>query len=258
MALVLHRHALTKPSDLAQAKNGYLLGEMLEPTAGGDVLHHLAARAFNAMHAKAARMDIDLKLTDGYRPYATQESIFLARYKTLWRPFTDTKHWQGKTWWRWSGATAAVPGTSNHGWGLAVDLNTVGLGSLSTPGTKLRWLDEYANDYGFTWELLPSEPWHLRYYVGDQLPVAVLQHELAVGRFPDPIPPIEDDDMYFVKVPTLAGFDIYQVYRHEATGFLVRRLVPGVEWAVLEPRYGPLLTTVDWAHVSQLVEAPGI
>ena len=38
-----------------------------------------------------------------------------------------------------------------------------------------------------------SEPWHLRYCTGDQLPPAVLAYEAATN--PTPQPPTEEDDM---------------------------------------------------------------
>lgn len=258
---------LRKPVDLTGAKNGYLLGEWLEPAyPDGDVLHHLAARAYQAMYAKARGMGIDLAITDGYRPYATQERLFRERYLDHYNPLrtsTSRKFWQDRWWYkRWGVATAAVPGTSNHGWGLAVDIHTAGLGSIAKPGPKLRWLDEFADDYGFSHELIPEEPWHVRYYRGDDIPAPVLAYEAAIGRVPDnpaaDLPVFEEDDMYFVKVPTLAGFDIHQIYRHEATGLLVRRVVTGTEWAALRHKYEATLVTVPWEDVAPLAVAPGI
>jgi hypothetical protein len=40
----------------------------------------------------------------------------------------------------------------------------------------LEWLLANADWFGFSWEL-QSEPWHLRYYVGDRVPLKV-QHWL--------------------------------------------------------------------------------
>lgn len=177
----MHVRPVTFPRDLAGAKNGFILGEYLTPTRGGDSLHHLAARAFDAMHAKAEAHGIELAMTDGYRPYETQERLFRERYSTVWRPGAPSKKWHGTTWWkRYGVATAATPGTSNHGWGLATDI-------ADATGERLLWLDEYAADYGFSWELLPEEPWHLRYINGDALPAAVLLHEASSKppRFPD-------------------------------------------------------------------------
>jgi hypothetical protein len=30
-----------------------------------------------------------------------------------------------------------------------------------------------ALDFGFSWEVVPEEPWHLRYTAGDNVPAAV-------------------------------------------------------------------------------------
>jgi LAS superfamily LD-carboxypeptidase LdcB len=58
---------------------------------------------------------------------------------------------------------AAVPGTSNHGWGLACDVWNVGQNG------RLEWLLDNAKRFGFSWEV-QSEPWHIRYVLGDDLP----------------------------------------------------------------------------------------
>jgi hypothetical protein len=80
-----------------------------------------------------------------------------------------------------------VPGTSNHGWALAVDTgeerdNDAGTESLDA-GT-LNWLLAHALDFGWSWEL-QSEPWHLRCFVGDAIPAAVLAHERGEAMTPE-------------------------------------------------------------------------
>jgi hypothetical protein len=125
----------------------------------------------------------------------------------------------------------------------------------------LRWLAEHAPDYGFSWELLPEEPWHLHYCPGDKVPAAVVAYESRIGRAPvvPVIPDVEDDDMYFVQA--LDGPDpamIWHLYRHEATGLLLRKHVPGVEWAVLRHRYEPTLTRVPWAELEPIARAPDL
>jgi|GEM_PF-3331842 len=88
-------------------------------------------------------------LTDSYRPYSVQERIFRERYRVLWSgsgPYGDVRYWQGVRWVRVTGAAAAVPGTSNHGWGKAVDCS--GLGGFG--GTRFRQLAALAPSYGFT------------------------------------------------------------------------------------------------------------
>ncbi len=70
------------------------------------------------------------------------------------------------------GSFAAVPGTSEHGWGLAVDLCD-GVASGTTP--QYFWLRSNAPRYGFDnpeWARPggsgPREPWHWEYLTGQQ------------------------------------------------------------------------------------------
>lgn len=163
------------PSDIKNAKNGQLPQSVLRQIDGGH-LHHLAADAWNAMVAAGARAGIALKPIsrwDTYRPYERQESLFYARYQTKKRLTRVTRVWQGKTWYLKKGvAPAAVPGTSNHGWGLAVDV-------ANASGRTLRWLDGNAHKFGFSWEVESgpnAEAWHIRYHAGDNIPTKVQEY----------------------------------------------------------------------------------
>lgn len=68
---------------------------------------------------------------------------------------------------------AAVPGTSQHGWGLAVDL----CGGVDNYGSvQYRWLRANAPDYGWDnpdWALPggsgPTEPWHWEFLAGEKV-----------------------------------------------------------------------------------------
>lgn len=191
---------LTRPKALTGQTNGRLNASILTSTpgrAGGlDVLLvDVASRAWRALAAAAADNGHTLKLSGGgcaYRPYATQERIFQERYTTTPLAGRPTKTWQGVTWWQRPGtAVAAVPGTSNHGWGLAVDVGEERDSDLATEpldSDTLNWL--LANEERFGWSHeVQSEPWHLRYFPGDQIPRAVLDFEHGT---PDPS---EEDDM---------------------------------------------------------------
>src|SRR5690606_19800620 len=105
-----------------------------------------------------------------YRSYEAQRTLFLARYRTSPKANTDVKTWNGQTWYRHTGATTAAPGTSNHGWGLAVDVRVMRGGQahpIDSPA--LAWLlAGNALRHGFSWEI-QSEPWHLRFFAGDTL-----------------------------------------------------------------------------------------
>jgi LAS superfamily LD-carboxypeptidase LdcB len=61
----------------------------------------------------------------------------------------------------------ATPGKSQHNLGIAVDVH-----SASEP-KRLNWLIANVKKFGFSWEVVPSETWHLRYVCGDNIPEAV-------------------------------------------------------------------------------------
>jgi zinc D-Ala-D-Ala carboxypeptidase len=81
----------------------------------------------------AAAAGIEIGVTDSYRSYESQ--VDLARRKGLYS----------------QGGLAATPGTSNHGWGLSVDLDL--------DATAQAWMRQNGARYGFV-EDVPREPWH--------------------------------------------------------------------------------------------------
>jgi LAS superfamily LD-carboxypeptidase LdcB len=196
------------PADLTGVTNGQLPTNLLRTVHGGGQLHHLAARAFDALSAEAFEATgMGLTYTHGgtYRSYAQQETLFRSRYIPNGAG-GGCKSWNGQQWCKKYAnlATAATPGTSNHGWGLAVDTaydsdlsDGVGpddaAGITGHPGWS--WLLANAGRFGFSWEL-QSEPWHLRYVNGDLVPQAVIDHEYPPT--PDPAPLPEDDDMTYL------------------------------------------------------------
>jgi hypothetical protein len=124
------------------ASNGQLPPEALAPIAGGQ-LEKFAAAAWNAMNAEARRNGVELRPTgskSSYRTYAQQVELY-------------NLYLSGK------GNLAARPGTSNHGWGLAVDLATTQMRAM---------LDRIGRKYGYAkeWSDAPSEWWHIKYRAG--------------------------------------------------------------------------------------------
>ena len=136
------------PSPYGEA-NGFLSQEGLCPLAA-DGRHRLrtdAARAFDRLNeAYLAAFGTPMCITDSYRSYAAQVDVF-KRKPSL----------------------AAVPGRSQHGWGLAVDL----CGGVQTFGTPAHeWLRANAERFG--WEHprwarsggSKPEAWHWEYVGG--------------------------------------------------------------------------------------------
>ena len=68
----------------------------------------------------------------------------------------------------------AVPGSSRHNLGIAIDI-------ANANGARLEWLKKNAVSFGLSWEVVPSEPLHLRYVSGDKTPERVKQWMEANG-----------------------------------------------------------------------------
>ncbi|WP_250445608.1 M15 family metallopeptidase [Actinotalea sp. C106] len=122
------------PLELKQFGNGKVPDHALSQISGsGHKLWSPAARSYEAMHAAARRDGVTIGMTDSYRTYASQ--VDLVQRKGLYS----------------QGGLAAVPGTSDHGWGIAVD--------LKLDAKAQTWMRANAKDYGFV-EDVPREPWH--------------------------------------------------------------------------------------------------
>ncbi|MGY1603384.1 D-alanyl-D-alanine carboxypeptidase family protein [Geodermatophilus sp. SYSU D00815] len=135
--------------DGARSWGGYPNG-LIPPSAlcpigvGGHSLRCDAAAAWRAMSAAFAEsFGTPICITDSYRTYASQVRLYGQKP-----------------------ALAAVPGTSNHGWGLAVDL----CGGIQTFGTpQYAWMVANAGRFGWlhpTWADPGNgreEPWHWEY-----------------------------------------------------------------------------------------------
>lgn len=127
---------------LVEAANGEIPTDQLnqiEVLPGESARHKLnpvAASAYNQMVDAAKKDGITWGITDSYRTLDSQ--VRVAKKKGLYS----------------KGGLAAKPGTSNHGWGSAVDLDFK-KGSGSAAG---QWLRNNAANFGFT--NIPREPWH--------------------------------------------------------------------------------------------------
>jgi len=205
------------PSSLAGQQNGKLPSNLLvKPGFPGRPLgqmHPLASQAWLAL-ARDVKAQFNEVLTvtstgDAYRNYNHQVTTFTTRYTTTRLPGRPTKIWNGVTYWQKPGtAMAAVPGTSNHGWGLAADTclyrNNAIVG-ITANMPMFNWMLLNAFRYGLSWEA-QSEPWHLRYWSGDTVPPAVQPSP------PKPQPPTpEGDDEVLVQFARSNG-EAFAVY----------------------------------------------
>jgi peptidoglycan hydrolase-like protein with peptidoglycan-binding domain len=143
--------------------------EKVAPLAYGAHLIPEAAAAWRTLQEAARQAGFVLTMTGGYRSYDEQVNLFHQRFTTdeaQAAPAGKKKEWNGTTYWlKPRMALAARPGTSNHGWGLAVDaaLGVYGKGArrVDSDPAFMRWILANAENYGWSWEV-QSEPWHLR------------------------------------------------------------------------------------------------
>ena len=154
------------------SENGQLPPEELAPIAQGQ-LRKDAAAAWNAMNVEARVSGLQLIPTGSMSSYRTlqQQQILWGRYQAG------------------TGSLAAVPGTSNHGWGIAVDCATFDM---------RRMVDRIGERYGWAkkWSDAPSEWWHIRWTPGHY-------HGPDPGPYgPAPEPPHETVAMAVARMPT--------------------------------------------------------
>jgi len=125
------------PGDLAVHGNGKIPRTALQEV--GTTGHRLwapAGQALEGLLAAAAREGVEIGITDSYRSYDAQVDV--AQRKGLYT----------------QGGLAAVPGTSAHGWGMAVDLDL--------DERAQAWMRTNGERFGFV-EDTPREPWHWVY-----------------------------------------------------------------------------------------------
>lgn len=132
-----HTH-VQPPAELVAYGNGRVpRAALAEIGVGSHRMWAPAAAAFQQMTADAAAAGVPIGVTDSYRSYDQQ--VDLAERKGLYS----------------EGGLAADPGTSDHGWGLSLDLD---LNSRAQA-----WMRANAGRYGFV-EDVPREPWHWTFH----------------------------------------------------------------------------------------------
>jgi hypothetical protein len=233
----------TADGSLNYAINGRLDPSLLRAVSGGGMIHVSAwqawmdmKRAFDADPSNSTRR-LSLSYTGIYRTYTRQVQLLYERSHVV-----SSCAQCSRRCYRWQGgyrclnrgaAPFATPGTSNHGWGLAVDTacrntDTGGILSITPAGP---WMERHAGRYGFFNETgAPGssgyENWHYTYVWGDLTP------PYRQGQPPPPPPPPGRD----TEVAQWARFqgDTTQPYDIAFTAVGWRRLTPA---QVGEQRY---------------------
>jgi LAS superfamily LD-carboxypeptidase LdcB len=125
------------PTDLAAYGNGRIPAGALEQVGTtGHKLWAPAAESLTKMISDAQKDGVHIGISDSYRPYA--EQVDLARRKGLYS----------------QGGLAAKPGTSEHGWGMAADLDL--------DPKALAWMRQNGAKYDFV-NNVARESWHWAY-----------------------------------------------------------------------------------------------
>lgn len=206
---------LVRPSILQGVENGKLPSSLLaEIGVPGALMERTAARAFRAMLAEMAKGGFVARQVGHYRTFQQQLNLFTSRYSESnlstfsATPSQHRKQWNEATRHGFSSvywvkklingkypATAATPGNSNHGWGLALDLAEEYDSDSAPDSIRSQWVTWLVNNaarYGISAEL-QSEPWHWRYVAGDNIPAAVLEFERGVTVTPTDVNPLRFD-----------------------------------------------------------------
>jgi hypothetical protein len=138
---------MTNRKIISEATNGKLTSLTPISTGSGHKLNSEAAKAYEQMVAAAKADGVEWGITDSYRSLEAQNKIF------DWEHYKQTKKRRKLG---TAGTPAAYPGTSNHGWGAAIDLKV-------TYGDKAHtWLTNNASKFGFSnpFKNPRTEPWH--------------------------------------------------------------------------------------------------
>lgn len=155
-----------EPAEISGSNGRLISGSLcaVSFTPGHYLQCDAAATLENADEDYFAQTGLHLSMTDSYRSYALQVTT-RAR-----KP-----------------STAAVPGTSNHGWGMAVDFNPAPAAWLRSNGKKYGWVHPTWAQPGGS----KPESWHLEYvapevgpFVAPVAPDALEPAESALPNVP--------------------------------------------------------------------------
>ncbi len=165
--------------DLAEINTKYISG-----SDSSKLLDRRVVDSFESM-CKAAEDDgIALISISSYRTYAYQETLYNNRVQRCINEGLSRADAEKK-----AATIVALPGTSEHHLGLAVDINSVEESFENT--AAFRWLQENAEDFGFILRYpkdkqditkIIYEPWHYR-YVGVEHAKAINELDMCFEEY---------------------------------------------------------------------------
>lgn len=163
-------------------------------------VRQVMAKPLEDLFAQAELEGIMLKGVSGYRSYARQEQIYTNNVNTRGKDTTDL--------------VSAMPGTSEHQTGLAIDVSTSAVGCTLEQNfgdtVEGKWLERNCYKFGFIIRYPEDkthitgytyEPWHIR-YVGKRLAKHLYKKELTLEEYyqitteedkiTEPLPEVQD------------------------------------------------------------------
>jgi zinc D-Ala-D-Ala carboxypeptidase len=166
------------PQDLTRPNVPFSFGNQ---EVDKSLLRREASKALEKMFANAQKNGIELLAVSGFRSYERQEVLFNAEVKRVGEEQAVQ--------------TVAIPGTSEHQTGLAMDISSqsVSLNLTETFGeTKEgKWVRDNAHRFGFilrypkgkeTITGYQYEPWHFR-FVGEKSALTIYEKKLTLEEY---------------------------------------------------------------------------
>ena len=159
-----------------------LLGNPKDNEGNTILMQREAAAQWNKLIEKAKDAGFNFNYTDGYR--SLEEQVRLVRTSGVAGNLAPKG--SGKK----RGVAARYPGTSNHGWGLAVDLQLIpnqhSNRERAYQSPLYKWLKENASAYFFE-DTVKTEAWHWE-YTGPLTPQTSSPLQSPGGSTPTPVP----------------------------------------------------------------------
>lgn len=171
-----------QPDDLVYPNVDFIFEDKIEKR----MMRAEAAEALQNMFAAAEKQNLHLAGVSAYRSHQTQQSIFDNYVKN------DGLE-NAKTY-------SALPGTSEHETGLAIDVTTADGACAAQDcfgdSEEAKWLAEHGHEYGFIIRYPEGkesitgykyEPWHIR-YVGADIATELFENDLTLEEYYSAVP----------------------------------------------------------------------
>ncbi|MDM5156687.1 M15 family metallopeptidase [Bacillus sp. DX1.1] len=168
-----------KPDDLVRPKVPFAYPKDKEKT----LLRKDAAEALETMFDAAKQQGLELTAVSGFRSYKRQQSLHNMYIKRQGQAEADS--------------VSAIPGTSEHQTGLAMDISSKSANYQLEPifgeTEEGKWVAAHAHEFGFVIRYLEDktdvteyayEPWHLR-FVGNPYATYLHKHHLTLEEAMD-------------------------------------------------------------------------